>query len=196
VPVSSTVYGGGYIAGAFLVAGGGTTNPPTQPPTSGQFAVGSTVSVTGGDVNFRAGPSTTARIIGVATTGQSFTVTGAPTAASGYTWYPVRNSTFGDGYIAGAFLVAGGSTPTNPPATTPPSGATFPANSRVVVSDGPVNFRTGASTTSPIANLVPQGQIFTVTGAPAAANGYIWYPLRNQAYGAGYIASDFLSASS
>ncbi len=197
VPVTSTVYGSGYIAGAFLVASGSTTTPPpTQPPTNGQFAVGSTVSVTGGDVNFRGGPTTSARILGVATTGQSFTVTGAPTAANGYTWYPVRNSTFGDGYIAGAFLVAGGSTPTNPPPTTPTSGSAFLVNSRVVVSDGPVNFRTGASTTSPIANLVPQGQIFTVTGAPTTANGYTWYPLRNQGYGAGYVAGDFLSASS
>ncbi len=191
VPVSSTVYGSGYIAGAFLVAGGGTTTPPpTQPPPSGQFTVGSTVSVTGGDVNFRAGPSTTAQIIGVAKTGQVFTVTGAPTAASGYTWYPVRNSTFGDGYLAGAFLVAGGTPPTTPP----PTSGQFAVGSPVSTNSGSVNYRSGPGTSSPIVNLIPAGQVFTVTGAPTTANGYTWYPLRNTGYGSGFIASTYLTA--
>ncbi|CAA9551167.1 MAG: N-acetylmuramoyl-L-alanine amidase [uncultured Thermomicrobiales bacterium] len=193
-PVQSPAYGSGYLAGAFLVAGGTAPGPaptpePTPPPTSGQFVVGSTVSVTGGDVNFRAGPSTTARIIGVTSTGQTFTVTGAPTTASGYTWYPVRNSRFGDGYLASAFLVAGGSTPTTPP----PTSGQFAVGSSVRTTSGSVNYRTGPSTSSPIANLIPAGQVFTVTGAPTNANGYTWYPLRNTGYGNGFIVSAFLA---
>jgi uncharacterized protein YraI len=191
-PVQSAAYGSGYIAGAFLVAGGTTTNPPpTQPPpTNGQFAVGSTVSVTGGDLNFRASPSTSGRIIGVAPNGQSFTVTGAPTTATGYTWYPVRNATFGDGYLAGEFLVAGGSTPTTPP----PATGQFAVGSTVATTSGSVNYRTGPGTSAPIVNLIPAGQVFSVTGAPVVADGYTWYPLRNASYGNGYIASSYLGA--
>ena len=192
VPVRSTVYGDGYIAAPFLVGGGGTTNPPpTQPPpTNGQYAVGSTVSVTGGDLNFRASPSTSGRIIGVAPDGLAFTVTGAPTTATGYTWYPVRNATFGDGYLAGEFLVAGGSAPTTPP----PTSGQFAVGSSVATTSGSINYRTGPGTSAPIVNLIPAGQVFTVTGAPTTANGYTWYPVRNDAYGNGYLAGAFLSA--
>lgn len=203
-PVRSARFGDGYIAGAFLVAGSGSNpspNPtpsptpsptPTPTPIPGQFAVGSTVAITGGQVNVRSGPSTSAAIRAVASTGQTFTVTGAPTTANGYTWYPVRNASLGDGYVAGAFLVAsGGSNPT--PTPTPlPSSDQFAVGGTVVTTLGSVNYRSGPSTTAGIRNVIAAGQRFTVTGAPTAANGYTWYPLRSATYGDGYIASAYL----
>jgi len=60
--------------------------------------------VIGGSLNLRSGPSVTARVLAVVPDGTVFTVTGGPTDADGYRWYPVSNPSLGSGFCAGAFL--------------------------------------------------------------------------------------------
>ncbi len=217
-PVNSSAYGSGYVAGAYLAAFSGQVNPnpnpqptpppseqptpspsPSNPPVPGQFAVGSTVAIVGAQVNVRTGPTTSAGIRGVATNGTSFTVTGSPTNAVGYLWYPVRNTQFGDGYVAGAFLVArgGGTNPSPTPSPSPSNPGTpgqYPVNSTVRGVEGPLTFRSGPTTGASIIALLQNGTTFTVTGSPTNAGGYLWYPVRNTQFGDGYVAGAFLVA--
>ncbi|HEV2528008.1 MAG TPA: SH3 domain-containing protein [Thermomicrobiales bacterium] len=215
-PVTSSQYGNGYVAGAYLAAFSGQINPnpspqPTPPPsqqpspspspsnpgTPGQFAIGSTVAIVGAQVNVRSGPSTSSSIRGVATSGTTFTVTGNPTNAGGYAWYPVRNTQFGDGYVAGAFLVArgGGTNPSpSPSPSNPPIPGQYPVNSTVRVVEGPLNFRSGPTTGSSIITVLVNGTTLTVTGAPQVAGGYTWYPVRSSTYGNGWVVSTGLAS--
>ena len=186
-------YGGGWtLASQLNIPGVTTPTNPTPTPTPSQFPVGSTVTVTGGTVNLRSGPSISASVNGVIPDGRVFTVTGAAVSANGYSWVPVTSTIYGSGYIAGAFLVAGGGTTNPPPTDPPPTSGQFAVGSSVSVTGGDVNFRAGPSTTARIIGVATTGQVFTVTGAPTTANGYTWYPVRNPAFGDGYLAGTFL----
>ena len=98
-------YGGGWVLGQYLTRSGAAPTPtPTTPPPSGGIAVGTTVQVVDGSLNFRTGPSTSAAIANVVPEGTRFSVVGGPTQANGYTWWQVRNSGYGTGWCVGQYL--------------------------------------------------------------------------------------------
>jgi hypothetical protein len=86
----------GYVAGEFLRA-------PGSPPA--QFPVGSTATTTA-RVNLRQGPSLSYKVIVVLWDGAPVTITGAPVAGDGFTWYPVRTGYGTEGWLAGEYLTA------------------------------------------------------------------------------------------
>ena len=101
-------YGGGWCVADFLAVPGGQTPTPTTPPVTtppaGSVPAGSSARVIGGSLNLRSGPSISSRVLAVVPDGTVFRVTGAPTDADGYRWYPVSNPSVGSGYCAGIFL--------------------------------------------------------------------------------------------
>ncbi len=62
-----------------------------------------------------------------------------------------------------------------------------------VITTAAVNFRTGPGLAARIANVLPIGTRFEVVGGPAAADGCTWIEIRNQGYGTGWVAAEFLS---
>jgi uncharacterized protein YgiM (DUF1202 family) len=96
--VSSTTYGNGYCAGAFLTASGGTT--------PGAIAVGAAVVVVGGSLNLRSGPGTSAPVATVLASGTMLTVLAGPQSASGYTWWRVQTDSGAIGWCVATYLQA------------------------------------------------------------------------------------------
>jgi hypothetical protein len=97
------------------------TEPPTPSPTpeptatptpeateeaAAEIGPGVTVVVIEDDVRVRSGPSTDAEILGSASTGQVFVVTGPAQEGSGFTWWPVEdpNNPGFTGFIAEDFI--------------------------------------------------------------------------------------------
>jgi len=168
-----------------------SSSTPTATLTTvpGAIPVGSSVRTTA-SVVLRSGPGTSFERITTVPSGQTGTITGSPVAAGGYTWYPVTFPGYGSGYMAGNYLT---STVLEPTATTASGG--FPVGSTVVTS-ARVNLRAAASTSSAVRAVVPSGTTATITGAPTVAGGYTWYPVDVPGYGSGYLASNYLRASS
>lgn len=73
------------------------TPPPARPE-------GQPATVTQDGVNVRPEASTAGTPVGVANTGDSFTVTGEPVEAEGYQWYPVTLEDGTEGWIVSDFL--------------------------------------------------------------------------------------------
>lgn len=81
--------------------------PAGATQSGGTFKIGATVTVTATGVNLRAQPSTSAVVVATLNAGDRLTITGAPTTADGYTWYPVKAANGAQGYVAGTFLQKG-----------------------------------------------------------------------------------------
>jgi uncharacterized protein YraI len=144
-------------------------------------------------LRLRSGPSTSAATLAIMPVGATGTVTGAPTQANGYTWYPVSMNGYPAGYTAGEFLQATGSG-ANPTATRTPttvSGA-FPPGS-IVSATANVNVRSGPGTTNSILGLMTTGTQATVIGSAVAGGGYLWHPLSVPGVGSGWVAGSFLT---
>jgi uncharacterized protein YgiM (DUF1202 family) len=169
----------GWMVARCLEAGTGTVTPP---PVTPAFAVGTRV-VTTSDLNLRAAAGTTAVILAVLPKGTALTVTGAPAAAAGYTWYPVKTDGGSSGWVAGTYLAAS-SSPVTPG---------FPQGSTVKVATDSLNLRSAASLTATVLLVLPFGTSLTVTGAPTAANGYTWYPVKTAGGTAGWVAGEYLA---
>lgn len=144
-----------------------------------EFPAGSTV-VTTAAVNLRAAPGLAAKVVVVLWAGAPLTVTGSPVAADGYTWYPVKTGYGTLGWVAGAFLKASG-------AVTP----AFPVGSTVYTTAA-LNLRSGAGTSYPVIVVLWAGAPLTITGAPVAADGYTWYPVRTGYGTTGWVAGSYL----
>ncbi|MGH2560382.1 MAG: SH3 domain-containing protein, partial [Thermomicrobiales bacterium] len=87
-----TELGTGWSAGDFLV------DPATL------IAVGDTVQVVDGDLNFRADATLEAEVLDVLSDGTELSVTDGPIDADGYTWFAVTSADYGDAWVAGQFL--------------------------------------------------------------------------------------------
>jgi uncharacterized protein YgiM (DUF1202 family) len=67
------------------------------------FPVGANI-VTNASAWLRSGPGLSSSVIVTLWNGAPLTVTGAPVAADGYTWYPIRTGYGTVGWISGEFL--------------------------------------------------------------------------------------------
>ncbi|MDQ3512144.1 MAG: SH3 domain-containing protein [Chloroflexota bacterium] len=201
-PVTSGQYGGGWAAGEFLALSTQAPVPAPDPtPPAGTFPLG-TALVTTSSVNMRSGPSLGRSVIAILPANTRVEVTSVAQQSDGYRWYGVFAAGYGGGWCVADFLaVPGGTTPrptpaptqpTTPPATPPPAG-TLPVGSSARVIGGSLNLRSGPSITARVLSVVPDGTIFTITGAPTDADGYRWYPVTNRLTGSGYCAGTFLA---
>ncbi len=184
---------------------------PTASPTltTVPSSAGSTFTVNVGLLNLRVQPSTSAAIVAKLNRGDVLTRLGPEQSADGYLWYQVQ-STAGSGWVASNYLDEIPPTPTNTPTrtltpsptatptatSTPTATATvvggFAIGTQIVVTDGPLNFRSSAGTTSTIIGTLPIGTTGTILSSPVAANGFTWFQISTNA-STGWVASDFIA---
>lgn len=163
----------GFVASTFIEK---VTTAPVDPA----FPVGST-AVTTAALNIRSGAGLSYPVIVALWVGAPVTITGAPVAANGYSWYPIRTGYGTTGWVAGSFLTAG---------SAPAPGF---ATGDSVVTDAVLNLRSGAGLSYSVVVVLWQGAPLTITGAPVAANGYSWYPVKTGYGTLGWVAGEFLS---
>lgn len=161
----------GFVADAFIAK--------ASTPVSPSFPVGANV-VTTAALNLRSGAGTGYSVIVTLWDGAPATITGAPVAANGYTWYPVRTGYGTEGWVAGEFLSAG--TVSNPK---------FPVGS-TATSTTNLNVRGGAGLSYSVIVTLWNGAVVTITGDPVAASGYTWYPIRTGYGTEGWVAGELL----
>ncbi|TXG82525.1 MAG: hypothetical protein E6R14_06595 [Thermomicrobiales bacterium] len=171
----------------------------------GSYPVGTALRATT-RVNVRTDPGTTAPILGAVSSGSIVTVTGPSTKAGSHTWVPVMTS-FGSGWIAGAYLTPiSTTTPTRTPApatitrtpgiatstrtATIPTGGFAPGDS--VRTTARVNLRSGPSTSAGILRVIPSKTTGTVTGPGVTSGGVMFYPISISGYPTGYVAGSYL----
>jgi uncharacterized protein YgiM (DUF1202 family) len=161
----------GWVAGSYLSSG--TVDSPA-------FADGDHV-VTTSTLNLRQGAGLSYAVIVTLWQGAPLTIIGAPVAASGHTWYPVRTGYGTEGWVAGEFLSAG-----TVPSPDFPEGSTAETTARL-------NVRSGAGLSYAVIVTLWDGAPVTITGAPVAADGYTWYPIRT-GYGTEcWVAGEYLA---
>jgi uncharacterized protein YgiM (DUF1202 family) len=141
----------GWIAGIYLTLSSGP---------SGTFGVNSWIMLDDPPVNVRSGPGTTYSIVGtLSNNNQLALVTGTPTTAGGYTWYPITSQSGITGFVAGDFF----------------EGGLF-LNDYAIVADGPLNLRATASSGGTILATMPNNaSIFINNVTPVYANGIAWF---------------------
>lgn len=174
-----TSIGTGWAAGEYL----DLADPP-DPPPGGEFDVGDTVETVVG-LRLRSTPSTSGAIVATMPVGTVGSVLAGPTEANGYSWYQL-NTTLGMGWAAGEYLDPSDQPPPPPPQTGIQVGDT------IRVADGPLNLRSGPSTTNTILASLPTGTTGTVVGGPTAAGGITWYQI-STASGTGWVAGQYIA---
>jgi len=171
------------------------------------------------NANIRTGPGTNYSIIGTAPNGRAGVVTGFPTTATGFTWYPVQMNGFAAGYIAGSLLTTytptatatppASATATRTPTQSPTAGpsatptitrtstpTTIPGGFQPgdqVRTIGNVNLRSQPGTNQAVLATVPVNTSGTIHGFPIPANGFNWYQVQMNGYPVGFMAGDFLT---
>ena len=154
-----TPFGIGWVAARFLTWS--NQSPPTttpEPPTSGRFSVGDDVAVIDGPLNMRSSSSTPARSSRSCGPARPVKFWLAPNRAAAMSGTDLRPSS-GNGWVVEDYLDE---------ATDPPR---FPSADRVSVSDGPLNVRSSAGTTSSIVTQVATGASGPVVAGPSSASG-------------------------
>jgi uncharacterized protein YgiM (DUF1202 family) len=142
----------GWVASAYLALS-------STPPPSGGFGVNSWILVDDPPVNMRSGAGTNFSIILSLNSNQAVKVTGTPTNAGGYTWYPVRTPGGTNGYVVGSFF----------------EGGLF-QNDYATVADGPLNLRATASNSGTILTTIPTNASIYINGnTPVYAGGQSWF---------------------
>ncbi|CAN5816697.1 hypothetical protein BH20CHL4_BH20CHL4_03640 [soil metagenome] len=225
-PVQMEGFPAGWVAGAFLRSLNITSTPAVTPSVTatrtstaqvtatstrtptvvpGGFAPGTAVRTTA-NLRLRSGPSTSSSTLGIMSVGTIGTITGAPTVANGYTFYPVSMNGFPAGYTAGEYLEVTGPgstasrtpTPVRTPTSTQRTSTAVPGGwvpGTAVQTTANLRLRSGPSTSSSTLAIMPLGATGTISGAPAQANGYTWYPVNMNGFPAGYTAGEFLQAT-
>ncbi len=142
----------GWDAGTYLTIS-------DTPPPSGGFGVSSWILVDDAPVNLRSGPGTGYSIVTSLKDNYAAKVSGTPTSAGGYTWYPVDTLGGPSGYVAGSYFSGG-----------------FYTNDYATVADGPLNLRATASSSGTVLTTMPDGaSIYVNSTSPVWANGQTWF---------------------
>jgi uncharacterized protein YgiM (DUF1202 family) len=79
-----------------------SSGPATSPASA--FASGDTAQVFDGALNMRSGPSTGNGVVAMLPDGHRVTITGGSRTGSGYTWWPVRSSQYGTGWVVQNYI--------------------------------------------------------------------------------------------
>ncbi len=183
----------GWAASSFLTSTG-TSSPP---PSANTFPAGSTVKVNTDSLNMRFAPGTRQPVVATLPVATVLTVTGGPTAAGGYSWYSVTSAAYGDGWVAGEFLLAAsGSTPSPAPDPQQPPSGSYPVGTQLIVATDGLNMRSAPSLSRSVIAMLPQGTRVEVTDAATTAEGYVWYGVYAGTYGGGWCVAKYLQPAS
>lgn len=189
------------------------TVTPTRTTTPAVTSSAGRVYLTTTRVNIRQSPSTSGAIIATLPTGSRLISLGDTVVANGYTWMRVQSGS-SIGWLATNYISATGSTANTPtgvatvtrtPTVTPTRTSTprvtntatrpasgFISGDVVRVTDGPLNYRSSASTGGTIIGTLPTGTTGMVLNGPTSSNGYNWYQLQVTGMANGWVAADFL----
>lgn len=164
-----TDQGNGWAVADYLVARGGQT---------AAFDAGAMVTVNTDGLRLRSSASLSASVVAVISFGSRLAVVSGPLAQDGHAWYAVSSPDQGMGWCAGEFLVAGG----------------FAAGDKVHVVDGRLNLRAGPGIGSAPLAVMADGTPLKITDGPRTADGYDWYGVSSDTYGAGWCVGQYLAA--
>lgn len=140
--------------------------------------------VVSGPLNLRSGPGLNHSVVRTLPTGTELEVISAGVAANGYIWVEVYVTSLDiTGWVASEFIER----------RSFPDSPSFPAGANVLTTAA-LNVRSGAGVGFPVVVTLWSGAPLTVTGAPAVAGGYTWYPIRTGYGTTGWVAGEFLSA--
>jgi len=89
-------YGAGWVAGAYLSSTPVTNVKPIK--------IGFTVYVNDGPLNMRSSPSTSASIVSILPQDAKLQVVDGPRTANGYTWWQLRSSKWGTGWVVANYI--------------------------------------------------------------------------------------------
>lgn len=137
-------------------------------------------------LNFRSGAGTSYSVVGSLTVGSTATVVGGPTSANGYVWWQLLTS-FGTGWAIEDGLTKTGSdtAPPVPPIQPDPTSYTHK------VTSGPLNLRTASNTSATVIGAMPNNTRLRVLGGPVSNQGYSWYNVDAEGFGAGWCVNGF-----
>ncbi len=93
-------YGDGWVAGQYLR---NRTSSGT-PDSPGAIKINYTVYVEDGPLNMRSSPNATASVVTVLPQDAKLQVTDGPATGSGYTWWKLRSSKWGTGWVVADFI--------------------------------------------------------------------------------------------
>jgi uncharacterized protein YgiM (DUF1202 family) len=169
-------YGQGWAAGGFLAMSadsGGDTFPVD--------AILTVKTDDGSNLNLRTDPTTDADVVDKLPDGSRVVVLDGPVSADGYSWYQL-DTDLGTGWAAGEFLVY------------PADG--IAVGDTVSVVDGTLNLRADAGLDADVVDQLPDGTVLEVTDGPVVADGYTWFEVSSDNFGAGWVAGEFLQVES
>jgi uncharacterized protein YgiM (DUF1202 family) len=161
-------------------------------------------------LNLRAEPGTSSEVVSGLVQGDTVTIVSGPQAVGDLDWYEVQTVYGEDGWLAGVYLGTPGETSGTAAVGAQEAGATatpdaaattvaeFPEGSYVFIDgdDESVNLRADASIDSDVVSELADGAIGSVTGAPATAGDYDWYPVSfgtGDATVTGFVAGSLLT---
>ena len=197
----------GWVSAQFLT----TTNPagskvavtaaaPTTPAAStGEAWVTATVGL-----NLRAQASTTSTLVALLPFGTHLTLTGAPTGpdAGGITWQSVRTDDGKSGFVSTAAISTTKPTTSTPVpatvATTTPATSTTSSGTVYVIAANGLNLRAQPNTTAAVVANLNYGQRLTALAPKTAPDtgGIAWQNVRTETNQSGWVAAEYLSATS
>jgi uncharacterized protein YgiM (DUF1202 family) len=156
-------------------------------PPAPKFAQNDEVRVTTA-LNFRSGPGTSYSVVGSLTVGATASVAGGPSSANGYIWWQLRTS-FGSGWAIEDGLTKTGSDvpPPVPPSEPAPPTTTYTHK----VTSGPLNLRSASNTSATVIGSMPNGTRLRVISGPVSNQGFSWYNIEAEGFGAGWCVNGF-----
>lgn len=170
----------GWVAGEFLA----------HYNVGGLFSRGDGVRVIDGRLNLRSEPGLSSDVLQVLEEGTAAIISSEPAEQDGYTWYKLHSSGFGNGWVAGKFLVfdpgvsdceGGGECP-----------ALMEAGDGVRVVADRLNFRTGPSLSAEVIRVFARGTTAIFTGNSDYVDGLAWIEVESESYGTGWLAREFV----
>lgn len=176
----------GWVAADFLA------------PAAGAFGGGDGVRVISGALNVRDAPGLGGNVTTVVPEGATFTISGGPRAADGYTWYLVHS--FGvalpldgnQGWVAGEFLVYDAAVTGCEGQGPCPTGIGAGDVVRVVTDQ--LNLRAEPGLNADVLGVLTNGTTATFTGNGEYVDRIGWLEVETDAYGTGWLASQFVVA--
>ncbi|CAN5616352.1 hypothetical protein BH23CHL5_BH23CHL5_13590 [soil metagenome] len=171
-PVSTTAAVEGWVTGEFITAA----------PVDGDFALEDAVTVSNGPLNMRESAGTDAAILDALDDGTAAVITGGPTTANDFVWYEIELAEGETGWVAAEFLALAES-----------SADTFASGDSIVVSEGPLNLRGGASVNGTVLETLDEGTSATVVAGPSTADELDWYQIELADGVNGWVAGSFLA---
>ena len=176
----------GWVAAEFLAFDPGVTGCEGRGPCPTGLEPGDGARVVTNTLNFRDAPGLSSNVIAVLDQGTVGVVAEGRDYLDGYGWIAITTNAHGTGWVARDFIVGDPSVVGSPE---------FAAGTSVQVIGGALNLRSGPTIDNDVEAMIADGATLTVEDGPILSDGYTWYRVTSDAYGTGWAAGEFLSAS-